>query len=153
MPTTTVHRHIAAPRGLVFRMILDPQAIAQWKAPDDMSLTVHEFEPHEGGRVRISLTYHDAAVAGKSAAHTDTYHGRFTSITLNERIVEEDEFESADPALAGTIISTITLADADGGTDLVAVHEGLPPGVWPLDNETGWRMALEKLAALAQSQV
>jgi hypothetical protein len=26
---------------------------------------------------------------------------------------------------------TIALADADGGTELVAVHEGLPPGLSP----------------------
>jgi len=45
---------------------------------------------------------------------------------------------------------TIALADADGGTELVAVHEGLPPGLFPTDNETGWRMALDKLAALVE---
>ena len=38
--------------------------------------------------------------------------------------------------------------DADGGTDVFAVHENLPPGLSPADNETGWRMALEKLKAL-----
>lgn len=66
--------------------------------------------------------------------------------------MEEDEFETSDPALAGTMTSTITLSDADGGTDLFAVHEGLPPGVLPKDNETGWRMALDKLAALVEAQ-
>jgi hypothetical protein len=33
---------------------------------------------------------------------------------------------------------------------LVAVHDGLPAGLSPADNETGWRMALAKLAALAE---
>ena len=46
--------------------------------------------------------------------------------------------------------SLITLADADG-TDIFAVHEGLPPGLSPADNETGWRMALAKLQALVES--
>ena len=45
---------------------------------------------------------------------------------------------------------TITLTDSDGGTDLVAVHEGLPHGLSPADNEIGWRMALDKLAALVE---
>ena len=45
---------------------------------------------------------------------------------------------------------TITLADADGGTELIAVHDGLPPGLEPAENETGWRMALAKLAALVE---
>jgi hypothetical protein len=46
---------------------------------------------------------------------------------------------------------TITLADADGGTNLLAVHDGLPPGVSSADNEAGWRMALEKLAAFVEA--
>ncbi len=45
---------------------------------------------------------------------------------------------------------TYTLFDADGGTDLVGVHENLPPGVPSADNEVGWRMSIDKLAALAE---
>ena len=45
---------------------------------------------------------------------------------------------------------TITLADAEGGTDLVAVHEGLPSGVVPSDNELGWRESLARLADLVE---
>jgi uncharacterized protein YndB with AHSA1/START domain len=151
MTTTTIRRHIAAPRTLVFRALLDPEAIGQWKVPDGMSATVHQFEPREGGVIRVSLTYHDAATPGKSSSHTDTYHGRFVSIVPDAQIVEEDEFETSDPGLAGRMTSTITLVDAGGGTDLLAVHEGLPPGVPPEDNETGWRMALNKLAALVEA--
>jgi Activator of Hsp90 ATPase homolog 1-like protein len=47
---------------------------------------------------------------------------------------------------------TITLADAAGGTHLVAVHDGLPRGVSPADNEIGWQMALAKLAALVEAR-
>lgn len=39
----------------------------------------------------------------------------------------------------------------EGGTDLHATHEGLPPGVSPADNELGWTMALAKLAAIVES--
>lgn len=48
---------------------------------------------------------------------------------------------------------TITLADADGdgGTEVIAVHDGLPRGLSPPDNEAGWRMSLEKLAALVEA--
>jgi hypothetical protein len=49
--------------------------------------------------------------------------------------------------LRGEMTITFTLADANGGgTDLDAMHEGLPPGVPALDNETGWRLALDKLS-------
>jgi hypothetical protein len=32
----------------------------------------------------------------------------------------------------------------------VGEHEGLPPGISIEDNETGWRMALGKLAVLVE---
>lgn len=58
------------------------------------------------------------------------------------RGLEVDEFEMTYPVLRGEMTVTITLVDADGGTDVLAVHEGLPSGVSPADNETGWRMTL-----------
>lgn len=51
----------------------------------------------------------------------------------------------------GEMTITIRLTDADGGTRVLAVHDGLPPGVSPADNETGWRMALAKLAAFVEA--
>jgi hypothetical protein len=46
---------------------------------------------------------------------------------------------------------TISLTDADGGTDLLAVHDGLPSGLSTADNEAGWREALAKLAVLVEA--
>ena len=154
MPSTRVHQHIAAPRALVYRLLLDPSAIAQWRVPDDMTAHVHTFEAREGGAIRVSLTYDAPTGAGKSAPHTDTYRGRFVRLVPDECVVEADEFETADPALRGEMVSTITLADAPGGgTDVTGMHEQLPQGLSVEDNETGWRMALAKLATLAERKV
>jgi hypothetical protein len=46
---------------------------------------------------------------------------------------------------------TTTLADADGGTNILVVHEAIPDGVPVTDNETGTRMALANLAALVEA--
>jgi hypothetical protein len=46
---------------------------------------------------------------------------------------------------------TITLAHAPGGTEIPAVHEGLPPSLPAANNDTGWQMALAKLAALVEA--
>ena len=147
MGTTRVTHHIAAPRQHVYRALLDPAALTHWKVPDGMTLHVHQFEPREGGAIRISLTYDSPSPAGKTSAHTDTYHGRLVRLVPDELIVEVDEFESDDPVLRGEMTITIELADATGGTELVATHEGLPAAVSLADNETGWNMALDKLAA------
>jgi uncharacterized protein YndB with AHSA1/START domain len=115
-----------------------------------MTSLVHAFEGREGGRFRISLTYDAPSGVGKTTAHTDTYHGRFVQLVPNERIVEVVEFETADPALRGDMTITITLADADGGTEVLAIHDGLPASVPAADNEAGWRSSLAKLAALVE---
>lgn len=151
MKSTRISRHISAPRDSVYRSLLDARAIARWKVPEGMTCHVHEYDAHEGGSIRVSLTYDAPTGTGKTTLHTDTYHGRFVKLVPNEQVVEVDEFETTDPALRGEMTITITLTDADGGTDLFAVHDGLPSGVSAADNEIGWRMALAKLAALVES--
>ncbi|MGY1704939.1 SRPBCC family protein [Geodermatophilus sp. SYSU D00697] len=148
--STRVARHIRAPRAAVYRALLDADAVARWKVPPGMTAQVHEFTGGEGGTFRISLTYDEPGPAGKTTTHTDTYRGRFARLVPDQQVVEVDEFESDDPALRGEMTITITLADADGGTDLVAVHDGLPDVVSPTDNETGWRLSLDRLAALVE---
>jgi len=118
-----------------------------------MTSHVHEFDAREGGSFRISLTYDEPTGTGKTTAHTDTYHGCFVKLVPDEQVVEVTEFETTDPALRGEMTITISLADAEGGgTEIVAVHDGLPPGVPIADNETGWREALAKLAALVEER-
>jgi uncharacterized protein YndB with AHSA1/START domain len=148
--STRISRHVNAPRASVYRALLDPRAVATWKVPSGMICHVHAFDAREGGAFRISLTYDAPTGTGKTTAHTDTYHGRFVKLVMNEQVVEVVEFETADPALQREMTITTSLTDADGGTDVLAVHKGLPPGVSPSDNEVGWQEALAKLAALVE---
>lgn len=140
-----------APRAAVYRALLDADAVARWRVPDGMSSQVHEFDAREGGSFRVSLTYDAPTSTGKSAPNTDTYHGHFVTLVPDERVVEVFEFETDNPALRGEMTMTTTLTDADGGTNVVIVHEGLPDSVPPADNETGQRMALDNLARLVEA--
>ena len=150
MYSTQVSWHVRAPRQAVYRALLDVDAIAAWRVPDGMSSHVHEFDPREGGSFRISLTYDTPGQAGKSAAHTDTYHGRFLRLVPDEQVIEEFEFETDDPDLRSTMTMTTTLTDSSDGTDVLVRHEGVPDRVPAADNETGTRMALAKLARLVE---
>jgi len=149
--STQVSRHVSAPRPAVYRALLDADAIARWRVPAGMSSHVHEFDAREGGSFRISLTYDAPTGTGKSQPHTDTYHGHFVKLVPDEQVVEVFEFETADPVLGGTMTMTTTLTDADGGTDVLVVHEGIPDSVPAADNETGTRMALANLAKLVEA--
>lgn len=151
MSATQVTRHINAPRARVYRALLDPESVRQWMVPDEMTSRIHSFEAKEGGTFRISLTYEQPTDTGKTTAQTDTFHGRFVTLVPDEKVVEAVEFETDDPTLQGEMTITYTLADSNGGTDLVGVHEDLPPGVPPADNELGWRMSIDKLAKLVES--
>jgi len=149
--STQASRHIRAPRSAVYRALLDAGAITQWRVPAGMSSHVHEFDAREGGSFRVSLTYDAPTGTGKSASRTDTYRGHFVRLVPDEQVVEAFEFETADPDLRGEMTMTTTLTDADGGTDVLVVHEGVPDKVPPADNETGTRMALAKLAKLTEA--
>src|SRR5688572_8861595 len=152
MTSTRVTQHVNAPRPSVYRALLDPRAVAVWMVPTGMTSEVHDFEAREGGVFRISLTYDEPTGTGKTSAHTDTYRGRFVTLVPNERVVEAVEFESGNPDMRGEMIITVSLIDAGGGTNVVAVHDQLPPALSPTDNELGWRDSLAKLAAYVESR-
>jgi uncharacterized protein YndB with AHSA1/START domain len=148
---TRISRYINAPRDVVYRALIDGAAVAKWMVPYGMTSKVHAFDAQDGGTYRISLTYDALTGAGKTTAHTDTYHGRFVKLAANERIEEVVEFETKDPSLRGEMTITFWLEDAEGtGTTLHAVHDKLPMGLSPADNEMGWHVALAKLASLVE---
>ena len=149
---TRILQPIAAPATAVYRLLLDPTAIATWKVPDGMTCQVHLFEPREGGRFRVSLSYTDTDAVGKSTGHTDTYHGTFIRLRPGREIVERLAFETTDPRMQGWMTARYRLTATPTGTALLAIHGDVPPGISLQDNHTGWAMALARLAALAAAQ-
>jgi uncharacterized protein YndB with AHSA1/START domain len=153
MSTTRITRHIRAPRDRVYGALIDAESVQHWMVPDGMTSHVHSFDAREGGTFRISLSYDQPTTAGKTTAQTDTFHGRFARLVPGAEVVQVVEFETDNPAMQGEMTITYTLTDAaDGGTDLVGVHENLPPGVAPADNELGTSMSIAKLAKLVERE-
>lgn len=150
MSTTRVTRHIEASPSHVYRALIDGEAVQQWMVPDGMTSTVHFFEGREGGTFRISLRYDSPTGTGKTDLQTDTFHGRFIELVPDRKVVQVVEFESDDPSMAGEQTITYALERAGDGTELEGTHENLPSGLRPEDNETGWRMSLDKLARLVE---
>src|SRR4030081_2218357 len=109
MSSTRITRRVTAPRASVYRALLDARAVARWMVPTGMTSHVHAFDAREGGSFRISLTYDAPTAAGKTSAHTDTYHGRFVKLVKDEQVVELVGFETTDPALRGEMTITFSL--------------------------------------------
>lgn len=147
-----VSKVIKAPRPAVYRACLDPDALAKWRVPDNMTAQVHVFDAREGGRFRMSLTYQDLADSpgGKSSEYTDTFEGRFIELILDTKIVEVVAFESPDPNFAGEMKITTSLRDTAEGTEITLLFQDVPAGIRLDDNETGTRQSLQKLAALLE---
>lgn len=139
---------LKAPPSRVYAALLDPGLIARWRVPEGMRCEVHEFDARVGGRFRVSLTYELPTGSGKSSEQTDTYHGWFEELVPDRRIVERLEFETSDPAMQGEMRIVTELTPLADDTLLSSVHENLPSGVSPADNEAGWNESLAKLATL-----
>ncbi len=75
------------------------------------------FEPRRGGAYRVTLSYDtpDHSAPGKSSAHEDVVEGRFVELVPNERVVQCFEFQSDDPAYAGTMTMTWALTPTSRG--------------------------------------
>jgi len=150
--STKVSRVIRAPRKTLYEAFLDPDVLASWRAPGEMTAQVHKFDAREGGGYRMSLTYTspEHPAGGKTSEHTDTFQGRFAELVPHDKIVERVVFESSDPAFAGEMTMTTTFAETAAGTEVTVLSEDIPPGIRPEDNEAGCRESLQNLARLVE---
>lgn len=139
---------LSSDRKPVYEVLLDPEKVASWRVPEEMTCSVYEFQPWVGGKIRISLTYLDETQRGKTKEHTDTYHGTFLELVPYERIVEEDQFESEDETLRSSMTITYLLEEVEEGCLLAVQHEGLPESVSEDDNITGWKESMTRLKEL-----
>ncbi|HEY5108068.1 MAG TPA: SRPBCC domain-containing protein [Acidimicrobiales bacterium] len=150
MPEPGATRVVRAHRAAVYRALLDRSSIERWRVPDGMTARVLAWEPVVGGTLRVTLTHDERPAGGKSSPGVDTYHGTFTELVADTRVVEVLEFETDDPDMAGPMTATTTLADVTGGCEVTIAYEGLPGGVSREDNAKGTSMALARLAALVE---
>lgn len=98
----------------------------------------------------MELSYADGGGKGKSTANSDIVRVRFAELIPDDRIVEEAAFESEDPANAGTMTLTTTLAPVTGGTKVTVTAENVPAGISEEDHRKGMESSLRNLALLLE---
>lgn len=151
MTTTRVVRRIEAPRAAVYAALLDPELVQGWMVPEGMRSEVHHFDPVVGGGFRISLTYEVSDGEGATDEVTGSFHGVFSRLVEDTAVVQLVAFETDDPDLQGQMTIIYALEDVGGATRLVGTQLNLPEGVDPEDNERGWQMSIDKLAAILEA--
>jgi uncharacterized protein YndB with AHSA1/START domain len=148
--TDRAARTIAAPRDAIYRALIDPELLVQWLPPKGMAGRFEAFDARPGGRYRMILRYLDSTEAGKAGGGEDVVEGRFVSLVPGTQIVQSADFESDDPAFAGTMTVDWTLRDVDGGTEVTVECRDVPSGISAEDHAAGLASSLENLAALLE---
>jgi uncharacterized protein YndB with AHSA1/START domain len=138
---------------VLYRAFIDPVALASWLPPRGMAGKVSAFDLRVGGRFDMTLTYqdHSSETAGKTSRDTDVVRGTFVELVPDERIVWRAEFDSADPAFAGTMVISWTFRPVDGGTEVSVRCDDMPEGIRPENHQVGLNSSLENLAVFAEA--
>ncbi len=144
----------ASPSG-VYRAFTEPGAMEQWLPPQDMTGEMLRFDFRAGGGYRMRLTYKDRGgrdAQGKTSDDSDVVEVRLVHLEPGQRVVQEVEFESDDPAFAGTMRMTWSFNAGEGGTRVTVSAENVPEGIRPGDHQAGLNLSLANLARFAEER-
>jgi len=144
--TDSASRLIDASPQRLYAAFTDPAALAVWLPPTGMTGAFEWFDPTPGGGYKMRLTYEGAGI-GKTTDDSDVVDARFVELTPDERVVQEVDFESDDPAFAGTMVMTWSVEPVEGGTLVTFRADDVPPGISAEDHAAGFAASLENLAA------
>lgn len=150
--TDSASRVIRASPETIYRAFVDPKALIAWLPPAGMKARLFSFDPRPGGSYRMALSYEQANHPGhgKTSEHTDVVEARFKELVPGERIVQVVEFQSDDPAFAGAMTMTWSLAAVADGTMTTILCEDVPAGIGKEDHDAGLSSTLANLAAFVE---
>jgi uncharacterized protein YndB with AHSA1/START domain len=132
----------------VFTALTSEAALLSWLPPKGMHGRFERFDMRNGGSYRLVLTYDDASDSpGKSSPNSDVSEVRISRIDQGERIVQEVDFESDEPALQGTMQMEWHLHSVDEGTTVEIVARNVPEGIRARDHAEGITSSLSNLSA------
>lgn len=142
-------KKIQASAELLYDCFLNPDALAIWLAPGNMTGKVHDFELKIGGGYTMSLFYPEDTPAneGKTADKEDRFYARFMEFIPFKKIVESIHFDSSNTDFSGEMIMRVNLRRiSNDWTEVIIVFTNIPKGIEPKENEKGTDMSLDKLA-------
>ena len=117
-----------------------------------MTATFEHFDPTPGGSYRLVLTYlRPDAAGGKSSADSDIVEARFLELVPDDRVVQAVDFESDDPAFAGTMTMTWALRPVATGTRVEFSAVDVPDGITAEDHLAGMNSSLDNLTDYLRS--
>ena len=104
-PLIIITREFDAPRDLVFRAHTEPELLARWLGPRDLTIDIERYDARDGGTWRYTQTGADGNAYG--------FHGVFHGAPTPDAIVQTFEFEGVPGHVS---LETITFTERDGKT-------------------------------------
>jgi uncharacterized protein YndB with AHSA1/START domain len=151
--TDAASRVIAASPDRVYAALVDPDALVEWLPPDGMVGRFEHFDARPGGSYRLVLTYAEPSTGRpKSTPDSDLVEARFVELVPGVRVVQAVVFDSDDPAYAGTMTMTWSIATTEEGSLIEIRAEDVPPGISAEDHAAGLASSLENLARYLKSK-
>jgi uncharacterized protein YndB with AHSA1/START domain len=145
-------RHIKAPPCAIYNVFIRPQDLVRWMPPQGAVGRIEAFEPREGGRLRMILTFANAP--GKTSSNSDVVEARFARLQPDEMIVLDVEFASDRPEFVGTMTITWSLSARADGTDVSVVAERVPAASLSIHGEAYERhQTCEVISDISSQQV
>jgi uncharacterized protein YndB with AHSA1/START domain len=105
LPYVDITREINAPRDLVHRAYTDPELLAQWLGPRNLTMTVEKWEVRDGGAWRYVQHEPDGTSYG--------FHGVFHGPQTPDQMIQTFEFEGWPGKVS---FSELRLEETDGRT-------------------------------------
>jgi uncharacterized protein YndB with AHSA1/START domain len=142
-----ITREFDAPRELVYRAWTTPELVQRWWHANRGEVTLVEIDLRVGGKWRQVMVTPD----GFEVA----FHGEYTDVVPNERIVSTEVFEGIPNGEESATLNTVTLTEEGGRTKLLlliqAPSKDVRDAIIATGMEDGLQDALDLLEGVAAS--
>ena len=135
-----IFREFEAPREFVFRAYTDPDLYVQWVGPNDLTMTIEEWDCRDGGSYRFTH---------ERGGHKYAFFGVNHEVLAPERLIGTFEFDGL-PERGHVILGTTKFEDLGNGRSRI-VHQSVFQSVTDRDGmiqsgmERGVREGYKKL--------
>jgi uncharacterized protein YndB with AHSA1/START domain len=130
-----IEREFDAPKHLVYKAYTTPELVSRWWAGRRGEVETCNIDLRVGGRWRYAMR----ATGGFGVA----FHGQFSEIVPNERIVTTEVYEGAPPGLEDPI-NIVTFSEQDGRTTLSILMQVESREVRDMILESGMETGLQE---------
>jgi uncharacterized protein YndB with AHSA1/START domain len=104
LPTVRIVRDFDAPPARVYRAHTDPELVARWLGPKDLTIRIDSWDARTGGSYRYAAVREGEQIAG--------FYGSFHELRPGERLVQTFTYDGEPDGVA---LETLTFEDLGGG--------------------------------------